>query len=346
MYEAFYQFDRPPFSNIPDPDCLYMSPQHQRALSVLRYALMVRAGFCVVTGNVGAGKTTLVRSVLQNLDQEVEVGLVSNTQCDSFEEFLKWVLLSFDLEYRGKDKVELYDTLVGFLIERFESGHPVTLIIDEAQHLGPDYLEQLRMLSNVNTEKGQILQTILVGQPELWDLLRRPELQQFAQRISYDYFLEPLDSAEITRDYIHHRIVQAGGDPDLFDADTFEPIFRATRGIPRLINLVCDTALVYGYGEERNTIGADLVEQVIRDKERSLSPLNHANREAPRLEHPSEEPEAVTVNAAAAGGDTVEAAPAQSATPPAPGVGQTLAPKPRVGRLSTIERAALRRKKP
>ncbi|MDP6826224.1 MAG: AAA family ATPase [Pseudomonadales bacterium] len=302
-----------------------MSPQHQRALSVLRYALMVRAGFCVVTGNVGAGKTTLVRSVLQNLDQQVEVGLVSNTQCDSFEEFLKWVLLAFDLEYRNKDKVELYDTLVGYLIERFEKGRPVTLIIDEAQHLGAEYLEQLRMLSNVNTERGQILQTILVGQPELWDLLRKPEMQQFAQRISYDYFLSPLDSAEITRDYILHRISEAGGNMDLFEPGTFDLIFKATHGVPRLINLVCDTALVYGYGEERRSIGSDLVEQVIKDKERSLSPLGPPAAETPELVHPSEH--------------VIEEL-------PVPGDAEaTSVLQKRARKLSTIERAALRLKK-
>ena len=170
MYEAFYNLTKAPFANIPDPGLLFLSPQHQRALSVLKYALMARAGFCVITGDVGAGKTTLVRRLLQNLDAPLEVGLVSNTQCDSFEEFLQWILLAFDLEYRGKEKVELYDTFVGFLVDQFRKGRPVTLIIDEAQHLGPEYLEQLRMMSNVNTEKGQILQTILIGQPELWDL--------------------------------------------------------------------------------------------------------------------------------------------------------------------------------
>ena len=113
MYENFYNLDKAPFANIPDPGLLFLSPQHQRALSVLKYALMARAGFCVITGDVGAGKTTLVRRLLQDLDVPLEVGLVSNTQCDSFEEFLQWILLAFDLEYRGKEKVELYDTFVG-----------------------------------------------------------------------------------------------------------------------------------------------------------------------------------------------------------------------------------------
>ena len=189
MYEAFYKFDRQPFVNIPDPESLYLSPSHKRALSVLQYALMARAGFCVVTGEVGAGKTTLIRRLLQHVDPNLQIGLVNNTQCDSFEEFLQWVLLSFDLNFRSSSKVELYASFVSYLIEQYDNGTPVTLIIDEAQHLGAEYLEQLRMLSNINTEKGLLLQTILVGQPELWDILRRNDLRQFAQRISYDCLL-------------------------------------------------------------------------------------------------------------------------------------------------------------
>ncbi|MFU8814062.1 MAG: ExeA family protein [Pseudomonadales bacterium] len=273
MYESFYGLERPPFSHIPDPDYLYLSPQHRRALSILQYALMTRAGFCVITGNVGAGKTTLVRSLLKSVHHDVEIGLVSNTQVESFSELMRWILLAFDLDYRGKDKVEMYDDFVRYLIERFQANRPVTLIIDEAQHLGLENLEQLRMLSNVNTEKGQILQTILVGQAELWDLLRRRELQQFTQRISYDYFLGPLESGELTKAYIEHRLECAGAAAPIFDDDTFEMIWRGTGGVPRLINLVCDTALVYGYGEERATIGRDIIEQVLSDKRDSLTPM-------------------------------------------------------------------------
>jgi type II secretory pathway predicted ATPase ExeA len=281
MYEQYYSLTKPPFANVPDPAFLYLSPQHKRALSILTYAMMTRAGFCVVTGDVGSGKTMLVRKLLQEIDLDVEVGLVSNTRCESFEELLRWILLAFDLEYRGKDKVEMYDTFVSYAIEQFGRGQPVTLIIDEAQHLSIENLEQLRMLSNVNTEKGQVLQTILVGQPELWELLRDPAISQFAQRISYDYFLSPLDSPELIGEYIRHRLRIAGGDEELFEPETLPLIWMATGGVPRLINLVCDAAMVYGYAEEVEHIGCAIIDQVLKDKERGFSPIGNRRRVQP-----------------------------------------------------------------
>ncbi|MCP5178813.1 MAG: AAA family ATPase [Pseudomonadales bacterium] len=273
MYQHFYNFTRPPFDNIPDPGFLYLSPQHERVLSVLKYALLSRTGFCVITGNVGAGKTTLVRSILYDLGRSTVVGLVSNTQCDSFEELMRWILLSFNLEYRNKDKVEMYDDLVQFLIRQNEKGNFVTLIIDEAQHLDMRVLEQLRMLSNVNTERGQLLQIVLVGQPELSDLLRKPEIQQFAQRISYDHFLGPLESAEITERYVRHRLSAVSDRDDIFEPNTYALIHKASGGIPRLINMICDTSLVYGFAEELQTIPLRIIEQVLADKRMGLAPL-------------------------------------------------------------------------
>jgi type II secretory pathway predicted ATPase ExeA len=273
MYQSFYGLDRPPFAATPEPGALFLSPQHRKALSMLELALMARGGFCVVTGEVGAGKTTLVRRLLQGIDEDIQVGLVTNTQCDSFVEFLQWVLLAFDLDYRSKTKVELYDEFVSFLISQYQRGRPVTLVIDEAQHLGPEYLEQLRMLSNVNTERGEVLQTILVGQPELWDLLRDPGLEQFAQRITYDCFLGPLESPELVRQYIDHRLQFANGDPAIIADETIETIWRASRGVPRLINLICNTALVYGYAEEKRVIDLQIIENVLNDKAMSFAPL-------------------------------------------------------------------------
>ena len=273
MYESFFGLKRTPFSTIPDPGLLFLSPVHQRALSLLEYAVLARAGFCVIVGEVGAGKTTLVRRLLQKIGPDLEVGLVSNTTCASFEELLQWILLAFDLDYKGKDKVELYDTFVEFLIERFSRGRPVTLIIDEAQNLPPELLEQLRMLSNLNTEKGQLLQTILIGQPNLWDVLQQPRLEQLAQRISYDYFLGPLDSVDLVGQYIRYRLAAAGGDAALFQEDTYELIWQATGGVPRLINLVCDTALVYAFAEQVARVDRRIVEQVLKDKEMGFAPL-------------------------------------------------------------------------
>lgn len=323
MYEAFYKLKRPPFLAVPDPGMLFLSPQHKRALSLLEYAILVRAGFCVITGDVGAGKTTLVRRLLQNGGLNMHVGLVSNTTCESFEELLQWILLAFDQDYRGKAKVELYDTLVAFLIEQHRKGRPVTLIIDEAQNLAPSLLEQLRMLSNLNTERGLLLQTILVGQPNLWEVLKRPGLEQFAQRISYDFFLAPLETPELTGEYIRHRLTEAGGDPDLFCRDLYRAIWEATGGVPRLINLVCDTALVYGYAEGAEQIDARVLEHVLADKRRGFAPIGTRG---------PVETEAVVLEKAH-DAQPLNGAPASDTRPRTP-------PRPR--RPSTIERAAER----
>lgn len=275
MYHEFYNFERPPFDNIPNPEAVFLSPIHKKTLAVLEYAIIARAGFCVVSGEVGTGKTTMVRKLLQDIDQNLEVGMVTNTEFASFEELLKWILLAFELPYESNDKVALYDTFTRFLIERFQAGSPVTLIIDEAQNLEAQQLEQLRMLSNVNTEKGLVLQTILVGQPELWDTLQRHELRQFAQRISYDVRLEPLSTDEMTGEYIRARLEMAGGDPEIFDRETYPYIWLATDGIPRLINLVCDTALVYGYAEGKAKIDVAIIDEVINDRQKSLAPIRN-----------------------------------------------------------------------
>jgi general secretion pathway protein A len=272
MYESFYGFREKPFSILPDPAFLFPSRKHQMALSMLEYGLTNQASFTVVTGEIGSGKTTLVRKLLQSIDEDLTVGLVSNTQCASFEEFLRWILFAFELEYRGKDKVELYHTFTDFLIKEFGLSRRVILIIDEAQHLGPKPLEQLRMLSNVNADKYQILQLILIGQPDLRRLLSRPELEQFVQRISVDYHLKPLDIEE-TEHYIRHRLNVAGGDPKLFTKDACLQIGHYTGGVPRLINILCDTALVYGFAEQKPNIDIDLVNDVVRDKQMSLSTL-------------------------------------------------------------------------
>ena len=277
MYESYYGFHEKPFALSPDPAFMFPTQKHHRALTLLQYGLMNQVGFSVITGAIGSGKTMLLRKLLQQLDDDITIGMVSHVQCDTFEEMLRWILLAFELDYRGKDSVELSESFVEFLIKEYSEGRRVVLIIDEAQHLGPGALEQLRMLSNVNVDKHQLLQLILVGQPELQELLRRPELEQFVQRVGVDYYLEPLDLEEV-KGYIQHRLRVAGGDPELFDESTYELIWESTGGIPRLINLLCDMALVYGFAEQKSRIDSQLVEEVIRDKQRGLSPIGRMNQ--------------------------------------------------------------------
>ena len=264
MYEAFYGFRKKPFTLLPDPSFLFLSKKHRLALSMLQYGLVNEAGFTVVTGEIGSGKTTLIRHLLEEIRHDVTVGLVSNTH-RSFDELMQWVLLAFKLDYRGKDKVELYQTFTNFLAQEFSQNRAAILIIDEAQNLTPDALEELRMLSNINTQSDQVLQFILVGQPHLRELLQRPELHQFAQRIAVEYHLERLDLEE-TWQYIRHRLTVAGGDPELFDTKGCAAIYYYTQGTPRLINVLCDTALVCSFAEQLPRISAELIREVIRQK--------------------------------------------------------------------------------
>ena len=267
MYEAFYGLRSKPFSLLPDPEFLYPSKKHQMALTLLEYGLMNQASFSVITGDIGTGKTTLIRQLLNQMERDMVVGLITNTH-PSFGELLQWILLAFNLECLSKEKVDMYKTFMDFLIKQYAANRRAVLIIDEAQNMGPQALEELRMLSNINSDKDLVLQVILAGQPGLRDNLRDPRLEQFAQRIAVDYNLTSLN-AEETREYIRHRLNVAGGNPDIFDDEACEAVFRYSGGIPRLTNLLCDTALVYGYAEQVKHIGARLIEDVARDKQQS-----------------------------------------------------------------------------
>ena len=278
MYETFYGFREKPFSILPDPGFLYLSKKHQRALTMLEYGVINQAGFSVVTGAIGSGKTTLVRKLLEGVDETLKVGLISNTHCDSFEELLQWIHLSFELDYHGKDKVALYESFTNFLVSEYAARRRAVLIIDEAQNLAMESLEQLRMLSNVNADKHQLLQLILVGQPGLRDVLRQPQLEQFAQRIAVAYHLTPLDEAE-TGQYIRHRLRVAGGDSDIFTDASCREVWAITGGVPRLINILCDSALVYGFADQHNCIDVDLVKDVVRDRQMDVGEEEGANDE-------------------------------------------------------------------
>ena len=264
MYEAHFGLSEKPFSLAPDPDFIYLGKMHSRAWAMLDYSLSCAAGLTVITGEVGAGKTTLIHRLLKDLNDDVHAGLISNTHT-TFGELLQWVLMAFGLDSSGGQKVELYQRFNDFLIEEYANNKHVVLIIDEAQNLDLETLEELRMLININSGKDMLLQLILVGQPELLETMRRPELRQLAQRVSANYHLDRLQLNE-TIAYIRHRIKHVGGDPKLFNSRACAVVHYHSQGIPRLINLLCDYALVYAFAEDRSQVGAHLTLDVIRDK--------------------------------------------------------------------------------
>ncbi|MDO8413674.1 MAG: AAA family ATPase [Gallionellaceae bacterium] len=264
MYEAFYGLKEKPFSIQPDPDFLYFGRRHAYAFAMLEFGIKNGAGFSVLSGEIGCGKTTLIRHLLNSLATSHVVGLVYNTHRD-IADLLEWIMLAFGLPYEGKSRVALFDTFQRFLIEQHGLGKRVLLIVDEAHNLNPDALESLRMLSNINADKHQLLQVILVGQPQLKNMLTQPELQQFAQRVAVDFHIKPFEASDVMN-YIQHRLAIAGRKTPLFAAAACARIAEISRGIPRSINILCDTVLVYGFAAESETISLALVEEVLKDK--------------------------------------------------------------------------------
>jgi type II secretory pathway predicted ATPase ExeA len=276
MYERFYGFKERPFQLLPDPSFLYMTKRHATALTLLQYSIQNRQGFTVITGEVGCGKTTLINRLLDEVDTEISVGLINFTH-NSFGELAEWIMMAYGLDYKGKSKVELYDDFVQFLIRQYAAKKPVVLIIDEAQNMGVRGLEEVRMLSNVNAQKEHLLHLILVGQPELQALLQKPELRQLTQRVSVAYNLAPLNLEEVTA-YIAHRLTVAGGNPELFTPAAVRLIAVASNGIPRLVNTLCDLALVYGFSEDKVSIDTPTIRAVLRDRLRMGLPVGRGRR--------------------------------------------------------------------
>lgn len=264
MYEDFYGLRAKPFSLLPDPAYLFQSAKHQMALAMLQYAVQSRLALCVITGEVGSGKTTLVRRLINDVGDAVTVGLISNTH-RSFGNLMQWVALAFGLPFKGREKVELYQDFVDFLCREYAAGRHVLLIVDEAQNLDAEILEELRLLTNVNSDDHMVVQMMLVGQSELHDTLKRHELRQLAQRISVAYRLEPLDEPE-TAAYVRHRVASAGGNPNLFHKNALRLIHSNSGGIPRVINTLCDLALVYGFADGKKQIDAVLIADIARDR--------------------------------------------------------------------------------
>jgi len=264
MYTNFFGLTKKPFSLSPDPSFLYLSPNHKKALTTLRYGLVSQASITVITGEIGSGKTTLIMAVLEKVQNQCTVGLITNTH-SAFGDLLTWVLASFDIPHGSKNKAERYQIFTRFLAEEHKKQRRVILIVDEAQNMDIDTLEELRLLSNINVADQIKLQMILVGQPELVDKLNQPELVQFAQRISIEYHLKPLNFEE-TRNYIAHRLLIAGANSTIFNEAALAAIYFYTEGVPRLINNICDLAMVFAFAAETKKIGWKTITEVVNER--------------------------------------------------------------------------------
>ncbi len=264
MYEKFYGLSGKPFSLLPDGNTIFPSKRHKRAITLLEYGVVAQAGFVVITGEIGAGKTTVVRRFLKSVGSDVTVGVITNPS-ESVGRLLDWIAFSFELKALGSDDTTLYNAIVEFLLAQYAKGKRTILIVDEAQNLSAKMLEDIRMLSNINNEKDMLLQIVLVGQPELLDVLKRPELRQFVQRITVHCHLDPLTPAE-TAAYIRYRLERVSGAPDIFDDMACAAVYRFTGGVPRLINLLCDQTLVYGFSEDKKSLSFEIVAEVAIDR--------------------------------------------------------------------------------
>lgn len=264
MYEQFFGLSEKPFSIQPDPSFLYWGRTHRLAYAMLEYGVLNHAGISVITGEVGCGKTTLVHRLLDQLADTHTVALLSNVQ-EGRGDLLSWVLMSFGQPFTDSSHVALFSQLQTFFIGEYAKGKRIVMIIDEAQNLSMDMLEELRLLSNINAGKDQLLQLILVGQPQLKDVLNRPELLQLTQRVGSDFHLTPLSREEVHA-YIETRLSIAGCRRRIFTERAIDLIAEQSRGVPRVINVIADTALVYAFSAEDLVVGVETIRSVIRDK--------------------------------------------------------------------------------
>ena len=264
FYHDHFGLHERPFALAPDPEFLFWSPEHRGAYAMLDYGLGTRSPITLLTGEIGAGKTTLVHHFIDGLDDDVTIGLIANAR-PGVNDVLRRVCAALSLTVvPGADSSDLFAEIQTFLIGQHKLGRRVLLIIDEAQNLTRDALEDLRMLTNINSGRDEVLQLLLVGQPELRAMVRRPDLVQFAQRVAASYHLPRLDVAS-TGGYIASRIKRAGGNPGIFSRQAAELVHEATNGVPRLINQLCDLALTYAFAENAQMVKRDTVARVLAD---------------------------------------------------------------------------------
>ena len=261
--EHFGLRDRP-FALAPDPGFLYWSPHHRSAYAMLDYGLSTHAPITLLTGEIGAGKTTLVHHFIGTLGDDVVVGVISNARA-GHNGILRRVCATLEIDTPpDADPAELFTLVQDYLLREHRRGRRVLLIIDEAQNLDRDALEDLRMLTNINAGRDEVLQLLLVGQPELRNLIRAPGMVQFAQRVAASYHLPNLDADSVAA-YIANRLKAAGGRPGIFSRQAADLVHQATGGVPRLINQLCDLALTYAYAAGEPMVRRDTVAQVLRD---------------------------------------------------------------------------------
>lgn len=264
IYTQHFELKERPFTLLPDPDFLFWSPAHQRAFTMLEYGTLTGAPITLITGEVGAGKTTLLHHFLKNLDENFKVGMVSNAH-GSRGELLRWVLMSLDQPAsEAATYVDLFDQFQEYLISEYAAGNRVILIFDEAQNLSQESLEELRMFTNINANKDELLQLVLVGQPELREIVQQPELRQFAQRVASSFHLNTMDEST-TLAYIGHRLKKAGAPRNLFTESASKLVHKNTHGVPRLVNQLCDLSMVYAFAKNQKTVTLLTVEQVLED---------------------------------------------------------------------------------
>ena len=264
MYNNFFGFKERPFQLVPNPAYLFLSRSHEEAIAHLNYALSHGDGFVEITGEVGTGKTTLCRAFLEDLDKDTEVAYIFNPQLNQLE-LLKTINDEFGISSAANNSKDLIDTLNGFLMEKKSQNKNVILLIDEAQNLNKEVLEQLRLLSNLETNTSKLLQIILVGQPELQNMLDSHDLRQLRQRITLRWFLTPLSRKE-TKAYIRHRVnIASKKTEDKFTQSAYDLMYKYSRGIPRLINIACDRALLTAFGDNRRKVTGSIARGAIRE---------------------------------------------------------------------------------
>lgn len=264
LVTLFFEMRERPFKLLPDPELILWTRQHTAAYETLKYGLESRAPITLLTGDIGAGKTILLRKLMEEATEDLVVGLVSNVIGDK-DELLHWILNGLGVRVNSDASyVTLFQSLQDVLIEHYAAGRRVVLIFDEAQNIRNSGLEELRMLTNINSGQDELVQLVLIGQPELRDAIMRPELRQFMQRVAANYHLKPLDIDD-TAAYVVHLLKAGGGTGQEFRAETFSVIYHATKGVPRLINQLCDFAMVRAAAAEEYPIGRETIRNILRD---------------------------------------------------------------------------------